>query len=354
MKASPRTIRRSRHARSHGLLALFACSLMPASCQQPVRPVFERSLVPLRWPKPPDTARIEYIGELAGEASLGKPRAFGGLKELLAGPAPTIGFSTPTGVAAWGERVVVTDGQSHAIYQLDTASRDFRTIDRVGGRALEWPSDVCMIGDRLAVTDSKRAVALVLDANGGLLRTIGEGVLKRPAALAWNQSAGELFVLDAALHACLVFDLEGREIRRFGRRGDADGEFNFPAGMAYDQRVGLVIADTMNFRVQILDPSGTTKRVFGKKGDGAGDFALPRDVAIDSEGHVYVLDSQFENIQIFDSEGRLLMAWGQEGRKPGEFYLPSGITIDAQDRIWVADTYNRRVQVFQYLRESVP
>lgn len=354
MKTPTATCRRPFSLRLLHGVAILACWALLSSCQQPVRPVFNQTLTSIRWPKPPDTARIAYIGELSGEDSLGKPKAFGDLKAIIAGPDPTIGFSTPSAVAARGDRVFVADGQNHAIYVLDIQSRDFRPIDRVGGKTLEWPSDILFIGDKLVVADSKRAAVLVLEPDGKLVRTIGEGALKRPTALAWNESAAELYVLDAALHGCIVYSLDGREIRRFGQRGGADGEFNFPAGMAYDGRIGLVIADSMNFRVQILDPSGSPRRTFGKKGDAAGDFALPRDVAIDSEGHIYVVDSQFENIQIFDADGRLLMAWGQEGRKPGEFYLPSGIMIDQRDRVWVADTYNRRVQVFQYLREKLP
>ncbi|RIK63325.1 MAG: hypothetical protein DCC65_16115 [Planctomycetota bacterium] len=353
MKLRIRTARRAALT-SLGRAALLACAALAASCQQPLRPILDAGLSPLRWPKPPDTARIRHVGELTGEASLGKPRPFGGLRALIAGPEPTIGFSTPTAVAARGDRVFVADGQNHAVYILDMQSRDFRAIDRAGARPLDWPSDVLLVGEKLIVSDSKRAAVLLFDTGGALARTIGEGSLKRPTALAWNEEASELYVLDAALHACIVFSLDGRELRRFGQRGSGDGEFNFPAGMTWSDAVGLVIADSMNFRVQIFDASGAFKRAFGKKGDAAGDFALPRDVAVDSEGHIYVLDSQFENVQIFDADGRLLMAWGQEGRKPGEFYLPSGITIDVQDRIWIADTYNRRVQVFQYLPENVP
>jgi sugar lactone lactonase YvrE len=190
---------------------------------------------------------------------------------------------------------------------------------------------------------------------------VGEGMLKRPASVAWNRTGDRLCVVDAAAHAVLTFDAGGALRGQFGGRGAGPAQFNFPAGLAFmhssrttsssDFRVA--VADSMNFRVQLLDDGDSNARAFGKKGDAAGDFSLPRDVAIDSEGHIFVLDSQFENVQIFDADGRLLMAFGEGGRGPGQFNLPSGITIDEQDRIWVADTYNRRVQAFQYLREGI-
>ncbi|MCH7632502.1 MAG: 6-bladed beta-propeller, partial [Planctomycetes bacterium] len=112
----------------------------------------------------------------------------------------------------------------------------------------------------------------------------------------------------------------------------------------------LLVSDSGNFRVQLLDLEGRPIRTIGQKGDGAGDFSLPKGVAFDSEGHIYVVDAQFENVQVFDSAGQLLMAFGREGTDLGAFWLPSGLTIDDEDRIWVADAGNRRVQLFTYLR----
>jgi NHL repeat-containing protein len=335
---------RMKHCAAIGLI------FVVAGCQKPPGPVFEKTFPSLEWPASPDVPRIRYIGALSGEESLKKPKPFS-LKALLAGPEPTIGFSTPTAVAARGQRVFVADGQSRVIYSLDLESREFRTLGAGGAYPLQWPADLIFVGDQLAVADSRQAVVLFFTLEGQFTKAIGLGVLQRPVALAYRETARELWVLDAAQHALIAFDEQGKETRRVGQRGEETGAFNFPAGLAYNERLGLVVADSMNFRVQFLDGEGRSKGAFGRKGDAAGDFSLPRDVAVDSEGHLYVLDNQFENVQIFDEAGRLLMAWGEEGRGRGQFYLPGGLFIDEQDRIWVADTYNRRVQVFQYLRE---
>ena len=332
-------------------LIVFAMLVVAAGCQQPTRPVFDEIWPAIEWPPRPDVPRIRYIGELTGEDSLKKPKPFS-LKTLLAGPEPTTGFSTPTAVVARGHRVFVADGQSRAVYLLDLQSREFRTIGPAGGRPMQWPADLTFVGDQLAVVDSRQAVVLLFDLEGRFIKSIGEGILQRPVASAYRAAPHELWVLDTAQHALIAFDEMGNEIRRTGHRGNDTGAFNFPSGLAYRDGVGLVVADSMNFRVQMLDEEGRPRGSFGRKGDAAGDFSLPRDVAVDSEGHLYVLDNQFENVQIFDDAGRLLMAWGEEGRGPGQFYLPGGLFIDELDRIWVADTYNRRVQVFQYLREA--
>ncbi|MBX3396816.1 MAG: 6-bladed beta-propeller [Phycisphaerae bacterium] len=341
------------------VLALFVSGAFCA-CQQPQQPIFEQSdgRGALVWPAPPDAPRIRYIGMLSGEASL-KARKTGGevFRELLSGPIEKAVFVTPNAVAARGDRVYVADGQAGSVYELDLAARTFKSIRGAGGGPLAWPADVCLADDTLAVCDSGRSAVFLLDLDGRTRRVFGEGLLQRPSAVTYRRASGEWWVLDAALHAVIVFDRDGQVVRRFGTRGGGPGQFNFAAGLTMDARLGAVIADSMNFRVQFFDAEASESaaepvRMFGRKGDSAGDFALPRDVAVDSDGHLYVLDSQFENVQIFEPDGRLLLAFGEEGDGPGQFSLPSGISIDSQDRIWVADTYNRRIQVFQYLREE--
>lgn len=360
--------------------------LLLAGCQAPLGPVFPPISPRLVWPPPPDAPRIEYIGELRGEASLGR-RASGleVIGDWLTGPRAPTPFVAPSAVAVEGDRVFVVDASAPggpAVQVLDLVTREFRSL-RGEGR-FRQPLDVTLAGSEIVVADARAAALFVLNPSGQVLRVIGSGELGRPAGVAWvagdarvadagtragpGDAGGELWVSDAARHDCAVFERGGALVRRVGRRGTAAGEFNFPSGIGvtiWDGQRHVAITDGMNFRVQVMPTSAGVAAglnaetgasvvpltIFGQKGDAAGDFARPRDVASDSEGHLYVLDNQFENVQIFDRAGRLLMAFGEEGSGPGQFNLPSGITIDAQDRIWIADTYNRRVQVFRYLPE---
>lgn len=307
------------------------------------------------WPEPPEPARIRYIGTITGEASLGR-RATGlrAVRELLTGPDPQVAFTTPLAVAVDGEHVWVADPGHRggpAVFALDLSARTITTITQVTGGALQWPIDVDVRAGKLAIADAKRGAVFVVDAASGQPRAaVGQGVLTRPASVAWADGGRQLWVLDAGGHRIVVFDERGQMQYELGGRGDQPGLLNFPAGMCVvEPGPRVLVADAMNFRAQVLDAAGQPLLAFGRKGDAAGDFSLPRDIACDSAGHIYVLDNQFENVQIFDPQGRLLLAFGEEGAGPGQFSLPAGITIDARDRIWIADTYNRRVQVFEYL-----
>ncbi len=332
--------------------------MLPAisACQSPPGPIFPERQPPLVWPPPPDRPRIQYVGELHGEEDLGiRPRGWQVLRAVLAGPRPLGRFSRPAAVAVAGERVFVADTGLGVVHRLDLAAREYQMISGSPNDPLQVPIDVTVAdGATLVVVDRGRAAVDLFDLDGTWRATRRWAELTAPTAAAWDAGRRVLWLVDAVAHACIACVGEQELATRLGERGGAPGEFNFPTAVTVHPSVGLVVADAMNFRVQVFDETLTPTTVFGQKGDAAGDFSRPRDVAVDSAGHIYVLDNQFENVQVFDRTGRLLMAFGRAGSGPGEFSLPAGITIDDRDRIWIADSYNRRVQVFQYLSEDAP
>ena len=332
-----------------------AVLLLPLAlgCQSAPGPIFPTISPPIVWPPPPDKPRIQYVGELRGEANLGvKPHGWDAVRAVFTGPRPLAEFSRPSAVAVVGERVFVADTGLGVVHLLNLAERTYRVLRGAREDALQVPIDLAAMHDgTLLVADRGRAAVDMFNLDGDWQLAWRQEEWRAPTSLAPGARGDQLWIADAAEHAC--FACRGQQIvRRLGERGGAPGQFNFPTAVAWSPLAGLVVADAMNFRVQVFDDNLRPTAVFGRKGDAAGDFARPRDVAVDSEGHIYVLDNQFENVQVFDRDGRLLMAFGGGGEGPGEFALPSGITIDDLDRIWIADSYNRRVQVFQYLPED--
>lgn len=324
-------------------------------CQSAPRPIFPPVDAALVWPPPPDTPRIRYIGALYGESSLGaQPRGWDALRAVLAGPQPSVEFVRPVAVAIVGERVYVADLGLGIVHLLDLQQRTHRVLTGAPDDPLRVPIDLIVIpSGLLLVADRGRAAVDVFDLDGRWRETRRWPEINGPVSLTHDATRGVTWIADADTHTCWATD-DTHIVEHIGQRGSLAGQFNYPSAVAFDPRVGLVVADAMNFRVQIFPNDAGPVRVFGRKGNAAGDLARPRDVAIDATGHLYVLDNQFENIQVFTTDGELLMAFGQGGDGPGEFSLPSGLTIDERDRIWVADSFNRRVQVFQYLAEDGP
>jgi DNA-binding beta-propeller fold protein YncE len=297
------------------------------------------------WPQPPAAPRIRFLNSFRESRDLGlRPSFFGRLWEVIAG-AEVQGMVRPYALAVQNGRLAVADPGLRAVHVFDLEDKAYRRLSEAGGNELRSPVGVAFGPGRLFVADSDRAQLLALDLEGELLFTI-EGA-ERPTGLAYDSAGNRLFVSDTLGHRILVFDENGKSLFSFGRRGNADGEFNYPSHLTL--RSGrLYVNDTMNFRLQMFDLDGRHIASFGHHGDGSGDFAQPKGIGVDSEGHVYVADALFDRVQIFESDGSFLLAFGGPGRGPGEFWLPAGLFVDG-DRIYVADSYNQRIQVFEFL-----
>ena len=244
-------------------------------------------------------------------------------------------------------RVVWRDDFNKFSPAVDAPRDRYARVTQVGAQTLVSPVALALGPDgAVFVADTALKEVFLLDRDGALLRTFATQGLDRPAGLAWDAAARQLYVLDSLRHRITVFDGNGALLRTFGENGNADGQFNHPTHLALDAGGALLVTDALNFRVQWIDRDGRFLAKFGQAGNGSGDFAGPKGVAADGDGHYYVVDALFDAVQIFDRQGRLLLGFGEHGSGPGQFSLPNGIFIATDDKVYVADAYNRRVQVF--------
>ena len=66
----------------------------------------------------------------------------------------------------------------------------------------------------------------------------------------------------------------------------------------------------MNIRIQKFDNNGDFITKWGSKGEGDGEFGVPHGIAVHPpSGNVYVVDMNNCIVQIFDSEGNFLSKW---------------------------------------------
>lgn len=333
------------------LLALLLCAPL-AACSSPPGVVFHRTLNGPKWPPPPDTPRIGYIGSLVSDRDLKPARTGGqGVADFLFGRKPVQGMVRPAAVCTDGSRVYVADPGVQGVHVFDLDGRRYKLWKPPESiSAFTQPVGIARSPEgRLLVADSVDGAILVFDDAGVFLGTLGDGLLQRPVGLAVDPRDGRIFVADPGAHLVLVLTPDGEEIARVGGRGVEPGEFNFPTFVTLDGAGRLFVSDSLNFRVQVFDTDLTPLRTIGTKGDMPGYFAQPKGLAVDAEGRLFVADAHFEAIQIFDEYGTLLMSFGREGAGPGEFWLPSGMNIDQRGWIWIADSYNQRVQVFHYV-----
>jgi DNA-binding beta-propeller fold protein YncE len=304
------------------------------------------------WPPPPDSARVVYVRSFNNPADLGiKSSVFKRVGNWIAGGGiDERRMINPLGIALDEKgNVCFTDTAAKTVSCVDLAARRWQQWDHAGAVHFSMPVAVAKKGNTVFVADSALGEIIAFDTGGKLLFEINHD-LGRPSGLAIL--GDKLFVTDVEQHCVMVFDLRGRKLSTFGKRGTGRGEFNFPTHASTDSHGHLLITDAMNSRVQIFDAEGKFQTEIGSAGDTSGHFGRPKGVAVDSFGHIYVADAVFDNIQVFDFSGRLLLNLGETGFGPGQFGLPNGVAIDPDNQIYVADSYNHRVQVFKYVGQQ--
>lgn len=303
------------------------------------------------WPPPPREPMIRLERVIDGSASL--ERSFAArVKDFLFGKSPDMAVGKPYGLA-WGghSRLYVADTAKKGVLILDFARGGVRFIDSLGahGKLSEPVNLVLDSDDRLYVADTGLHKVVVFTPEGEFSRFIGEGELTSPVGLAWSSDRKRLYVTDAARHLVKIFTPAGELVGGFGERGDEQGQFYHPLGIAISATDTVYVVDSFHFAVQAFDLAGNFLFSFGSTARGIGSLARPRSIAIDSDGHLYVTDALKHNVQVHDRFGNRILDFGSRGFGPGQFRLPAGICITGDDRILVADSVNKRIQEFKYL-----
>jgi DNA-binding beta-propeller fold protein YncE len=244
----------------------------------------------------------------------------------------------------------VADPGAKGVHRFDPVAERYDLIAAQGGAGLPSPVGLARGNDgEVYVTDSELAQVLVIRPGAKAALPLALPQMGQPTGIAFDPATGRLYVVDTAAHCVNIFNRDATLHARFGRRGAADGEFNYPTLLWRDAEGRLYVTDSLNFRIQVFDAQGQLLRRFGQAGDGTGDNIRQKGVATDSYGHVYVVDALFNAVQIFDQSGRLLLSLGGLGSDRGEFWLPVGIFIGEEDLIYIADSYNQRIQILRYV-----
>jgi autotransporter-associated beta strand protein len=138
----------------------------------------------------------------------------------------------------------------------------------------------------------------------------------------------------------------GSYLGEWGGTGTNNGQFQYPAGLAFDSTGNIYVVDSENERVQKFDSEGNYLAQWGTSGSGPGQFMYPDGIAIDHQNNVYVVDNGNTRIEKFDSNGNFLLAWGPIGSFPGDLSSPFGIAVDSSNNVYVTDNGNNRVEKY--------
>jgi NHL repeat len=175
---------------------------------------------------------------------------------------------------------------------------------------------------------------------------------------------GHLLVLtDPELDRVVLYDVRGERPRKlvaFGERGSKPGQLDSPHGAAITARGDLLVADTLNHRVEAFDLTGALAgwpgrllRTWGGMGHGPAEFDTPQSgIGVspveDQQRRVFVPDTRNHRVVVYDVDGRPTgLILGGQGHEPGRLDTPVGLAFDPHGRrLYVAEAGNRRVSAF--------
>ena len=255
---------------------------------------------------------------------------------------------------------------------------------------LNWPRGVTIeqASGHIYVADRSNSRIQIFSETGECLNQFGDQHLEEPWGILTYQDS--IFVTDIGLDAIFLFKLSDLTmIKRVGKEGSGNKEFNHPRQLAISPNQLLYVPDQDNNRIQILstdlafqdslrhptmtqpeDVKFTNDEMFvlsrednpcihvftlsgeksrsivtgggiGKQVSGAYFFCL------DGFNNIVISDCLAHVIKVFSPAGDLLHKIGQIGHQAGMFYNPYGIAILKNTKlVCVSQNQHFRLQIF--------
>ena len=155
-----------------------------------------------------------------------------------------------------------------------------------------------------------------------------------PRGVAFDKSAGELYVTDTGNKRVVVYDKNGQFKRQFGSGGKGQGQFDEPDGITIGPDGRVYVADLHNRRVEVLDKQGVYQREIAVPSWKDAILSEPY-LAFGPSGDLFVSDPVNNAVLRFDKDGNQV---GSLGPSTGVSLVnPVGLAFDADGNLYIAD-----------------
>ena len=259
----------------------------------------------------------------------------------------------PMGLAVTAkDEVVVADNQNHRVQVFDSDGTFLRSFCHNGENAgkLKNPTGIAIDKDRkIIVSENLNHRVQILSWEGRHLGSFGgKGSLDSQLSEPWGlslDSTGNVIVVDSGNKLIKIFTPDGKFVMKIGGQG-SEGSFRFPIHCVQCGEYFLV-SDLSEHCIKVFNREGHFQYKFGKRGNGDGEFNYPRFLSVTQSKHLLVCDEDNHRIQVFELDGSFVGKFGTEGSNLGKFNEPFSVAVLSNDQIVVSDSKNNRIQIFE-------
>ncbi len=200
----------------------------------------------------------------------------------------------------------------------------------------------------IAITNYRGHCVYIFDEGGNCLRKIGSqgtkpGQFTNPWGVTYLND-NEILIADSVNNRIQQVDVQtGNCMKSFGKHGAAKGEFSCPYGVCLDEQHRIVVTEYGNRRIQVVTQEGKPVSIFGDSGP----EKLNRPTSCIPHKNMFLVSDSFDRcVKVFDQSGTFLFKFGNHGNQDGQLDLPYGMLIDRSNNLLVCDRNNNRVQQF--------
>jgi DNA-binding beta-propeller fold protein YncE len=202
--------------------------------------------------------------------------------------------------------------------------------------------------------------------------------LNRPAAMAVDDAANEVYIADSGNHRIIVFDSNtGAYKRQWGGSGDAptaagagpydpaappSRQFRDPTCVKIAKDGNVYVCDRMSNRIQVFSKDGKFVKEMIIAKDTRGATVSIANLALNSSGSVWdvafssdaaqryliVADGHNNRLRVLQRDTLAEVAQiGDGGRQPGRFLAPGSVAVDSRGVLYTGEQHHaKRVQKF--------
>ena len=199
--------------------------------------------------------------------------------------------------------------------------------------------------DEIAVIEFYNDRIQVFSRDGTYLRSARgdkQGEFNFPTGIAFDRKNGNILLVDGENHRVILFSEQGEYLNHFGEQGNLDHQLESPRGLSIDSDCNVIVADSGNKVIKIFSLNGHFLRKIGEEGF----FNRPWH-CVEYDNYLIVSDSDENCIKVFNKDGHFLYKFGKKGSGDGEFNEPGFLSVNKAGHLMVCDAGNHRVQVFE-------